>query len=69
MDPKEDLHGYLRIRRDDLLAKLDGLDEYAVRRPMTPAGTNLLGLVKHVACVQLGYLGEVFGRASGRPYP
>ena len=36
---------------------------------MTPTGTNLLGLVKHVAYVQLGYLGEVFGRPSGRPYP
>ncbi len=36
---------------------------------MTPTGTNLLGLVKHVAYVQLGYLGEVFGRPSGRAYP
>ncbi|TFV64824.1 DUF664 domain-containing protein [Geodermatophilus sp. DF01-2] len=52
-----------------LLAKLDGLDEYAVRRPMTPTGTNLLGLVKHVAYVQLGYFGEVFGRPSRRAYP
>ncbi|SFL76123.1 DinB family protein [Geodermatophilus ruber] len=52
-----------------LLAKLDGLDEYAIRRPMTPTGTSLLGLVKHVAYVQLGYFGEVFGRPSGRAYP
>jgi hypothetical protein len=36
---------------------------------MTPTGTTLLGLVKHVAYVQLGYFGEVFGRPSGRPYP
>jgi uncharacterized damage-inducible protein DinB len=69
MDEKADLLGYLRIRRADLLAKLDGLDEYAVRRPMTRTGTNLLGLVKHVAYVQLGYFGEVFGRPSGRAYP
>ena len=27
--------------------KLDGLSEYDIRRPMTPTGTNLLGLVKH----------------------
>ena len=69
MDEKSALLEYLRARRADLLAKLDGLGEYDVRRPMTPTGTNLLGLVKHVAYVQLGYLGEVFGRPSGRPYP
>ncbi|MGY1821945.1 DinB family protein [Geodermatophilus sp. SYSU D00079] len=69
MDAKEDLLTYLHARQADLLAKLDGLDEYAVRRPMTPTGTNLLGLVKHVAYVQLGYFGEVFGRPSGRSYP
>jgi hypothetical protein len=60
---------YLRGRRADLLGKLDGLSEYDVRRPMTPTGTNLLGLVKHVAYVQLGYFGEVFGRPSGRSFP
>jgi uncharacterized damage-inducible protein DinB len=69
MDEKAMLHRYLRVRREDLLAKLDGLDEYAVRRPMTPTGTSLLGLVKHVAYVQLGYFGEVFGRPSGVTYP
>jgi len=65
---KELLHGYLRIRRADLLAKLDGLGEYEVRRPMTPTGTSLLGLVKHTASVQHDYFGLVFGR-PGRPLP
>ncbi len=69
MDPKETLHGYLRAARDSLLGKLDGLGEYDARRPMTPTGTNLLGLVKHVASVQLGYLGEVFGRPGDRDLP
>jgi Protein of unknown function (DUF664) len=36
---------------------------------MTPTGTNLLGLVKHVASVADGYFGEVFGRASDEPLP
>ena len=66
---KATLLAYLRLRRADLLGKLDGLDEYSVRRPMTPTGTNMLGLVKHVAYVQLGYFGEVFGRPCGRAYP
>src|SRR4051812_15522151 len=29
---------------------------------MTPTGTNLLGLVKHLTFVELGYLGPTFGR-------
>ncbi len=69
VDEKATLHRYLALRREDLLAKLDGLDEYAVRRPMTPTGTSLLGLVKHVAYVQFGYFGEVLGRPSGVRYP
>jgi len=69
MDPKETLHRYLRTQRASLLGKLDGLDEYAVRRPMTPTGTNLLGLVKHVASVELGYFTDVFGRPAGRDLP
>ncbi|BCW49893.1 DinB family protein [Arthrobacter sp. StoSoilB13] len=69
MDDKATLHGYLRLRRADLLGKLDGLSEYDARRPMTPTGTNLLGLVKHVASVELGYFGETFGRPSGRELP
>ncbi|TWX37364.1 DinB family protein [Frigoribacterium sp. ACAM 257] len=69
MDEKETLQRYLSKQRADLLAKLDGLDEYDVRRPLMPSGTNLLGLVKHVASVQLGYLGEVFGRPSDREMP
>ncbi|GAA1774731.1 DinB family protein [Pseudarthrobacter sulfonivorans] len=69
MDEKETLHHYLRVRRDNLLGKLDGLSAYDVRRPLTPTGTNLLGLVKHVASMELGYFGEVFERPSGRHLP
>ena len=69
MDDKAVLHRYLRAARRDLLGSLDGLSEYDVRRPMTPTGTNLLGLLKHVARVEVEYLGEVFGRPSGRDLP
>jgi uncharacterized damage-inducible protein DinB len=68
-DPKMDLKGYLQTARDALLWKLDGLSEYDIRRPMVPTGTNLLGLVKHVASVEFGYFGETFGRPSGEPLP
>jgi hypothetical protein len=68
-DEKDTLQRYLHNAHADLLSKLDGLDEYDVRRPMTPTGTNLLGLVKHVASVELGYLTDVFGRPAGRELP
>ncbi len=47
--------------------KLEGLSEYDARRPLTPTGTNLLGLVKHVAGVEAGYFGGVFGRPLPDP--
>lgn len=68
-DPKAELHTYLTRARDALLWKTDGLSEYDVRRPLVPTGTNLLGLVKHVAGVASGYFGECFGRPFGEPLP
>lgn len=66
---KNNLHGRLRRDREALLWKLDGLSEYDVRRPLTATGTNLLGLVKHVATVEARYFGEVFDRPSPEPLP
>jgi uncharacterized damage-inducible protein DinB len=66
---KEVLHRYLQRQREQLLAKLGGLDDRQVRLPMTATGTNLLGLVKHVASVDLGYFGDVFGRPHGEELP
>lgn len=60
--PKDVLHRYLSQGRQVVVWKLDGLGEYDVRRPMTPTGTNLLGLVKHLAIIDSGYFGDVFGR-------
>lgn len=68
-DPKADLQRYLQAGREALLWKLEGLSEYDVRRPMTPTGTNLLGLVKHLASIEFGYLGDVFGRPPDEPRP
>jgi Protein of unknown function (DUF664) len=58
---KEDLHRQLRGARAAVLWKLDGLSEYDVRRPLVPTGTNLLGLVKHLATVEWGHFGAAFG--------
>jgi uncharacterized damage-inducible protein DinB len=69
MEHKEQLHHYLRQGRDALLWKLEDLGDYDVRRPMTPTGTNLLGLVKHVASVGVGYFGECMGRPFDEAIP
>lgn len=63
---KDDLWFRLRDARAAMLATLDGLSDYDRRRPMTPSGTNLLGLVKHLAGEEYGYLGETFGRPPTR---
>lgn len=64
VDVKAQLHDYLRGAREVLVWKLEGLDEYDIRRPLTPTGTNLLGLVKHSTAAHIGYFGEVFGRPT-----
>lgn len=66
---QEVLARYLQNQRDALLWKLEGLDEYDLRRPMTATGTNLLGLVKHVATMEYGYFGECLGRPAPEPMP
>jgi uncharacterized damage-inducible protein DinB len=60
-----DLRRYLQQSRESLLRSVADLSEYDARRPMTPTGTNLLGLVKHLTGIELGYLGD----SAGRPAP
>jgi uncharacterized damage-inducible protein DinB len=64
---KKYLHDDLREVRETMLWKLEGLSEYDVRRPLTATGTNLLGLVKHLATWEARYFGEVFGRPFPEP--
>jgi hypothetical protein len=66
---KDELHRKLGLAREAVLSKVVGLTEYDLRRPMTPTGTNLLGLVKHLAGVEYGYLGESFDRPPPQPLP
>lgn len=68
VDPKAALHQNLQTARDAVRWKLEGLSEYDVRRPLVPTGTNLLGLIKHLAAVELGYFGDTFDRPfAGTP--
>ncbi|MEU3841198.1 DinB family protein [Streptomyces sp. NPDC028635] len=65
--PKEDLRRCLQDAREVVLWKLEGLSEYDVRRPLTPTGTNLLGLVKHLTGAEALYFGATFGRPCDGP--
>jgi len=58
---KESLFAALDRHRDVVLWKLHGLDDEQLRRPMTPSGTNLIGLVKHLASVEYGWFCSTFG--------
>jgi hypothetical protein len=66
---KDYLHNDLREIREAVLWKLDGLSEYDIRRPLTTTGTNLLGLIKHLATWEARYFGDVFNRPFPEPLP
>jgi len=69
MDQKQTLHAYLRAQREAVLWKLDGVPERDQRMPMTTSGTNLLGLVKHLAGLEREYFGACLGRATPTTLP
>jgi uncharacterized damage-inducible protein DinB len=56
----EILHAMLDKNRDVMVWKLEGLTDEEMRRPMLPSGTNLLGMVKHLAAVEYGWFGLTF---------
>ena len=60
------LHAQLGAGRDALIWKVAGLTEADRRRPLTPTGTNLIGLVKHMTWIEGWYLCEFFDRERPR---
>jgi Protein of unknown function (DUF664) len=65
---KESLHVALDRHRDAVVWKVGGLDDASLRRVMTPSGTSLLGLVKHLGGVEYGWFCQTFGRET-EPMP
>lgn len=63
-DEKTSLHVSLDRHRDVVLWKLEGLNDEQLRTPMTSSGTNLLGLVKHLAGVEYQWFAQTFGRET-----
>src|SRR5210317_897968 len=54
------LDDYRRI----VVWKLDGLSEEEARRPLVPSGTNLVGIVKHLAYVERWWYQAVLGQSD-----
>lgn len=69
MSTKEILARYLIAAREALRWKCEGLSDYELRLPRTATGTNLLGLIKHCAFVEHGYLVTCVGRTSDVQVP
>jgi hypothetical protein len=67
LEQKQILKQYLQETREALVWKLEGLTEKQARWPLVPSGNNLLGLVKHCANTEIGYLGRCFGREWPNP--
>lgn len=57
---KEMLEAFLDYHRATLLCKVDGVSDEDLRKPGTPSGVTLLGLVKHLADVERSWFREVF---------
>ncbi|HEY3059908.1 MAG TPA: DinB family protein [Chloroflexota bacterium] len=58
---KDSLFASLERHRDAVLWKVENLDDAGLRRSVTPSGTNLLGLVKHLGAVEYAWFCETFG--------
>jgi len=63
---KDMLAAFLDYHRATLLHKVAGLSDAELRRSFVPSGTNLLGLVKHLAYVERWWFQAVF---AGRDAP
>ena len=62
---KETLVAFLNSQRAILAWKVDGLSLEDAIRPMVASGTNLLGVIRHMAAVELYWFGDV---AAGGDY-
>ncbi|MEX2420523.1 MAG: DinB family protein, partial [Actinomycetota bacterium] len=57
---RDTLAGFLDLQRGVMLRKVADLDDESLRRSMTPSGLTLLGMLKHLACVERWWFRAVF---------
>lgn len=62
------LREYLNDAREAVIFKAEGLSDELARRPLTPTGTHILGVVHHLAVTEYGYFGLCLNRAVDSDY-
>lgn len=66
--PVEMVSAFLDFLRATLLWKIEGVPDDDLRRPMTPSGVSLLGMLKHSALVERFWFRRVFA-GEEIPFP
>jgi hypothetical protein len=61
---RETLVAFLDYLRESVIVKVSGIDDDALRRPLVPSGTCLLGLVKHLTMVEIAWFPFSFAGAD-----
>ena len=61
---KETLLAFLNNQRAVMAWKLHGLPPDEARRPMVPSGTSVMGVTRHLACVELYWFGDVIAHGD-----
>jgi hypothetical protein len=56
---------FLNFNRESVLKKTEGLDDEQLRRRLVPTGTNLLGLVQHLAQAERNWFGYHLAGGGG----
>jgi uncharacterized damage-inducible protein DinB len=63
-DEKQMLCGWMDFHRATILMKLEGLSEDDARRVLVSSGTNLLGMVRHLAFAEDYWFSQIFAGAD-----
>ena len=63
-DEKTTLLTFLNYLRDAVAAKASGVSDQAIRTAGVPSGTTILGLVKHLAAVELNWFAWAYAGAD-----
>ncbi|MER5642198.1 DUF664 domain-containing protein [Kitasatospora sp. NPDC002227] len=59
-DEKTTLHAFLRYLREALIANLSDLDEADAQKTVESSGKSMVGLLKHLTVMELGWFGHAY---------
>ena len=68
-EAKDELRRLLQVGREALVATVEGIADGQAGRVVAGSGTSLLGLARHMATMEAGYLGQVFDNPCPEEMP